>query len=228
MENTKVAIVLGATGLVGKQLVKLLIKDKTFTKIKVFVRRSTNILDEKIEEHIINFGDTNSYKSEIKGDVLFSCLGTTIKQAGSKNEQYKVDFTYQYDFAQIAANNGVSNYVLVSSTSASSKSRIFYSRIKGELEDAISELSFKKISIIRPSVLVGEREESRSGEIIASKVFNVVGKIAPFLNKYRPIKGEEVALALINSFKKSQSDKIVIAELEGVFDLYRLSIKMSH
>ncbi len=100
----------------------------------------------------------------MQGDVLFSTMGTTIKTAKTRENQYGVDFTYQYEFAKVAAENGVSAYVLVSSMGASSKSSVFYSRIKGGLEDAVSTLNFRKLIIFRPSILDGNRQEKRAGE----------------------------------------------------------------
>lgn len=219
MKNQKTAIVLGATGLVGKCLLQILINDELFSTINVFVRRSLRFTHPKIRQHIIDFNDFDSFKEHIKGDVLFSSLGTTIKQAGSKEAQRKVDYTYQYEFAKAASNNGVLNYCLVSSTGANADSKIFYSRIKGELENSVSELPFEKVCIIRPSVLVGEREEKRMGEIFGSRMVSVLSKIIPPLKKYRGIKGEEVAKALLNSYKKSFDSRIKIFELEEVFDL---------
>ena len=218
MKNKKTAIVIGATGLIGKQLVKLLINDSAFYKIKVFVRRESGVSNPKIEEHIIDFNELASSKDEIKGDILFSTLGTTIKQAGSKEKQYLVDFTYQYEIAKIASENGVKNYTLVSSSGANSKSKIFYSRMKGELDDAIKELSFSKIRIFKPSLLMGQREEKRMGEKIGEKVLKVV-TIIPFLKKYKAIKGKEVAQAMINIENDSNESPILTYELDEIFKL---------
>jgi uncharacterized protein YbjT (DUF2867 family) len=216
MENRQTAIVLGATGLVGKHLVRLLIEDDSFSCIKLFVRRPSGFSHPKIEDHIVNFETIPSFGNLIAGDVLFSCLGTTLKQAGTKKEQYKVDYDYQFEFAKAAANNGVKNYCLVSSTSANAKSRLFYSRMKGELEDAVIKLPFNKISIIRPSVLVGKRNEKRNGEIVGAKLADALAKIIPPLKKYRSIKGSDVARVLLNSFVKPSDSKVAIFELEAV------------
>jgi len=107
----KTAIVIGATGLVGNELVQLLIKDSRFEKVKVFARRTTGLQHNKLEEHLINFDAPDTWKKQVTGDVLYSSMGTTIGVAGSKEAQYKIDYTYQYQAAKIAANNGVQEYV---------------------------------------------------------------------------------------------------------------------
>jgi len=221
MENQKIAIVLGATGLVGKSLVELLINDNYFSTIILIVRRNSGFNHPKIKEYIVDFDDITSYNSLIQGDVLFSCMGTTLKQAGSKEAQYEVDYTYQFEVAEIAAENGVSNYILVSSANANAKSLIFYSRIKGELDEAVMDLPFERVFIFRPSVLMGEREIKRIGEEIGAKIMNGIGKIIPAMNKYRGIKSLEVAKAIIVAYKSSSTKKAVIYTLEEVFDLIK-------
>ena len=138
----KTAVVIGATGLVGSELVALLLADSRFETVKVFVRRSTGRQHPKLEEHLVNFDAVETWKEQLTGDVLFSAMGTTLKQAGSKDAQYKIDYTYQYNVAKAAAENGVPQYVLISSAGASPKSRIFYSRMKGELEESVKKLTF--------------------------------------------------------------------------------------
>jgi len=160
----KTANVIGATGLVGKQLVIQLLDHPGFDKIRIFVRRASGLRHPKIEEEIIDFNNPESWKDLVTGDILFSTMGTTIKTAKTKENQYRVDFTYQYEFAKAASGNGVSTYILVSSIGANSKSSVFYSRIKGELEDAIKRLTFKKLIFVRPSILDGDRMEKRAGE----------------------------------------------------------------
>lgn len=215
--SSKTAIVIGATGLVGKQLVKQLIADNDFIKVKLFGRRSSGFSDLKIEEHIIDFNDVKAVQREITGDILFSCLGTTLKQAGSKKAQYRIDFTYQYEFAKLASENEVLEYMLVSSPSANPKSMIFYTRIKGELEEAIQKLKFSRIGIIQPSVLTGEREIKRGGEESGARIVNALGKFLPFLRKYRSISGETVAKAMLENSKKEEQDKVKVYKLDELF-----------
>ena len=150
----KTAIIIGATGLVGSHLLKELLSDEIFEKVKVFGRRSVGYKHPKLQEFICDFEQLYKTKENITGDILFSSLGTTLKQAGSKDQQYKVDFTYQYEFASLAAQNGVQQYILVSSASANERSKMFYLRIKGELEQKVQALEFSSVQIIQPSGLV--------------------------------------------------------------------------
>jgi uncharacterized protein YbjT (DUF2867 family) len=199
----KTAIIIGATGLVGNHLIHLLLHDDRFLRLVVFGRRSLGIQHDKLEEHIIDFEKPAEWMHLVKGDVLFSALGTTIKQAGGKSQQYKIDYTYQYDFAQAAAQNHVPAYVLISSASATADSKIFYSRMKGELERDVKTLPFKSITIIQPGLLHGERQEERFGEQMAYKVLNVVNVIGLF-KQYRPIAGKTVAMAMRNAGLQSR------------------------
>ena len=213
----KTAIIIGATGLVGNHLLKQLLDDDFYDKVKVFTRRSTEIKHPKLHEIITNFDDLNQVKSEIVGGVLFSCLGTTLKQAGSQEAQYKVDFTYQYEFARLAKSNGVDCYFLVSSTGANPNSKFFYPRMKGELEEAARQLGFIRTVLIQPSVLAGERENRRIGEIVGAGVINSLGKIIPSLKKYRAIHGSEVAAAMNRIYKSKQGDDVEVYRLDELF-----------
>jgi uncharacterized protein YbjT (DUF2867 family) len=154
----KIAVVIGATGLVGGELVKLLLADEHIAQVIVFVRRAGGISAPKLVEHLIDFDHPEAWSFLVKGDVLFSCMGTTISKAGSKAAQYKIDYTYQYQFARIAAANAIPTYVLVSAASANPKSSMFYSRIKGELERDVSQLNFSDVYLLQPGLLVGERK----------------------------------------------------------------------
>jgi len=200
----KIAIVIGATGLVGSHLLKLLLEDDSYGKVKVFHRRSTEVSHPKLEEHIVDFDHIDKWKTELTGDCLFSALGTTIKKAGSKEAQYKIDYSYQFEVAKAAAENGVSHYALVSSIGANANSKSFYTRIKGELDDAVQHLGFDSVLILRPSFLDGVRNEFRFGERFGIALANVVCKL-PGLRKYHPIKAETVAQALISGVEMEKS-----------------------
>lgn len=216
---SKTAIVIGATGLVGSHLVQLLLENIEFKLIKIFTRRSLGLESNKIKEFIVDFDNIDSFRKDLTGDTLFSSMGSTIKSAGSKEKQYKIDFTYQYEIANVAAVNGVNNYVLVSSAGANAKSRFFYMRMKGELDEAVKGLDFSNISIIRPASLDGNRNEERTGEKIAIKVTSGMAKLIPGLKKYRPIHANIVAKAMINANNQDNYAKYTIYSYEDVFQL---------
>ena len=178
------ANVIGGTGLVGHQLILKLLVHPEIEKVRSFVRRGSAMTHPRLEEIEIDFDKPQSWNHLVQGDVLFSTLGTTIKTAKTKENQYKVDYTYQFQFAKAAFENGIEAYVLVSSIGANAKSRVFYSRLKGELEEAISKLSFHKLIIFRPSILDGRRAERRDGELIGLAISRVLTKF--ILKKYRP------------------------------------------
>ena len=194
----KTAIVIGATGLVGRNLVQLLLKDTRFDRVKTFVRRSGNFKHQKLEEYIVDFDQPDPWKKLVTGDVLYSAMGTTLRAAGSKEAQYKIDYAYQYRVAKIGVDNGVPEYVLISAAGSDTRSKIFYSRMKGELERDIKKLPFETIHIIHPGMLAGARAEVRTGEKLGIRLMNIIGMI-PGLGMLKPIPGMEVAHAMINA-----------------------------
>ena len=186
------AIVLGATGLVGKEIVSQLLNNPEIQEVSIFARRTTGVTHSKLKEHIINFENINSWSSLIVGDVLFSALGTTLKAAGDQKAQYRVDHDYQFEVARAAVKNGVKSLVVISSTGASAKSPLFYLKMKGELEDHLRELLFASIYFLRPGPLKGHREKSRLGEIISTAILGPIPK--KFLPKgFIPVDGSQVA-----------------------------------
>jgi uncharacterized protein YbjT (DUF2867 family) len=211
----KKAIVIGGTGMVGLQLVKQLIEDEKYDEIISLVRRSSGINNSKLQEKIINFDQPESWSNLVTGDVLFSSLGTTIAQAKTKDAQFKVDYTYQFIVAETAAKNGVRTYVLISSAGANSKSSVFYTNMKGKLEDAVQALSFRQITIIRPGQLAGNRAEKRKSEKIALSIMYFINKLG-LLKRYKPIQAYQVAQAMINAAENKNSGTY---SLDKVFEL---------
>lgn len=192
----RVANVIGGSGLVGQQLILQLLDHPRFEKVRSFVRRPSGINHPKLEEVMIDFDHPQGWSQLVQGDVLFSTLGTTIKKAKTKENQYKVDFTYQFEFAWAAFENKVPDYVLVSSLGADSKSGVFYSRMKGELEEAVSVLSLRKIIILRPSILEGNRTEKRTGENIGLAISKIITQF--ILKKYKPTPVDVLAKKMIS------------------------------
>jgi uncharacterized protein YbjT (DUF2867 family) len=215
--NGLTALVIGATGMVGKELVQQLLAHPSFAKVIVFTRRPYELTHPKLEQHIILFDNKESWQHLVKGDVLFSALGTTLKQAGSKEAQYKIDYHYQYNFAEAASNNNVPAYVLISSAMASDKAKLFYTRMKGELERDIKKLSFSSIAIIRPGMLTGNREEKRLGEKIGTRAILLLNGMG-LLKKQKPIHASIVAKAMINASLDGKKG-IYTYELLEVFQL---------
>ena len=218
--KTSKAILIGATGLVGSHILQLLLEDDRYESVMVLHRRSTGISHPKLTEHIIDFDDPDSWRELVSGDHIFSALGTTIKKAGSKEAQYKIDYTYQYEVAKIASENGVSDYALVSSLGANPDSGSFYPRIKGELDKAVQKLSFENLLILRPSFLDGDRKEFRLGERIGIAAAKIICKL-PGLKKYHPIEAETVAKAMIEGLNSEIKQHIF--EGEEIYQLLKTS-----
>lgn len=200
----KTAIIAGASGLIGRSLIQLLLESKDYGQVIALVRKPLGIQHEKLSEKTINFDELKEMEDFPQGDDIFCCLGTTMKKAGSKEAFYKVDFTYPYELAQRALKAGADRFFLVSAMGAKLKSKIFYNRVKGDLEDKISFLNYRTIYIFKPGLLRGKREESRPGESFAQAITRIIPFIGPW-KKYHPIKAEKVADAMMKVAK--QEDK---------------------
>lgn len=194
------AIVLGATGLVGRSLVDQLARADHVDRVITITRRPAPSSSAKVTNHVVDFDRLNDFASLFNAQYLFSSLGTTRKQAGSIEAQRIVDLDYQLAAAQLAARNGVAHYLLVSSTGADADASNPYLKMKGELEQRVVELPFKRISIFQPSVLAGERDEPRVGERIGGLVLQGL-RFFPGLRRYRPIRGDQVAARMIEVSK---------------------------
>ncbi len=198
MKN-KTALLFGATGLTGSHLLEKLIADQRYKKIKVFSRSAIQSDSVKTEVIITPLEEIEKYEKEIKGDDVFCCLGTTIKKAGSKDNFRKVDYDFPLKIAGIASKNKVPSFLVISSVGADPESRGFYLRTKGEMEKKLYEIGFKKLVILRPSMLLGKREEFRFLEETAKLLIKPAGfMFRGKLRKYRPIEAETLAAAMVN------------------------------
>jgi uncharacterized protein YbjT (DUF2867 family) len=179
------ALVIGATGATGRDLVNILIRSNAYTTVTIFVRRSTGLVHDKLKEVLTDFDKLEDIAQHIYGDILFSCLGTTLKAAGSKEKQWHIDYEIPLQFARRARENGVNKTVLLSAYGANGASEVFYSRMKGQLELGIEDLAFEQYIIFRPGLL--ERKDTdRMGERVMLPVFRFFNRMGLF-RKYRPL-----------------------------------------
>jgi len=202
------AIVIGGSGATGRELVNQLLEDGRFDGVTALVRRPYFEDHPKLRELLIDFENLDEHQDEIRGEIAFSCLGTTLKDAGSKEAQWRVDHDYQLEFASRAKANGVEHFVLMSAMGANPKSSIFYNKMKGTLEQNLLKLNFDRLIILHPGGI--ERPGStRKGEramIKALKAFNAIG----LFKDYEPIKTDRLAKAMIASvFESKEKFKVI-------------------
>jgi uncharacterized protein YbjT (DUF2867 family) len=219
-KHQKTALVFGGSGLVGGFVLRQLIAHPAYKRVVSFGRRKLDFEGEGLEQHIINFDKAADYQYLMEGQDVFSCLGTTMAKAGSKEAFYKVDFTYAYETAKAAAAAGANQLMLVSSVGADPDSLFFYSRVKGELEAAIRELPLWGIHIFEPSLLLGPRKEQRLAEQLAVRLTR---GIAPFIRgkvvgKYRPVEAKNVAKTMIAVAQGLQPGQIVY-DSERIYEI---------
>ena len=209
-------LIIGATGATGKDLLAKLLEDDTYSEVHCFVRKPMSISHPKLHAHVVNFETPEAWADLLHGDVAFSCLGTTLAVAGSKDAQWRVDYDYQYAFAQQCKANGVPTFVLVSAAGAKAQSKLFYNRMKGQLEDAIKALGFPSLLIFQPSVLIRSNSD-RSGENFTVKAFKFLNKLG-ILKRYRPMPTEILAEKMLSAVHNSPKGTFTFA-LNKIFSL---------
>lgn len=189
---------IGATGLVGGHCLELLLRDAAYGRVVTLGRKALPLEHPKLAQHVIDFARLRDDASLVRAQDIYSCLGTTIKKAGTREAFREVDFTYQYEVARAAAANGAEQLLLVSALGANARSAVFYNRVKGELEEAVSKLPLAGVQIFRPSLLLGERAEFRLGERVAELPMRYVSflMVGP-LAKFRPVHARTVAKAML-------------------------------
>lgn len=178
-------LIIGATGATGKDLLSQLLADDTYSEVYCFVRKPMSISHPKLHAHVVDFDTPEAWSDLLHGDVAFSCLGTTLAMAGSKDAQWRVDYDYQYAFAEHCKNNGVPTFVLVSAAGATAQSKLFYNRMKGALEEAVKKLNFPRLLIFQPSILIRSNSD-RGAENFSVKAIHFLNKIGLF-KRYRPM-----------------------------------------
>ncbi len=209
------ALIIGATGATGKDLLNVLLLDTSYTEVVIFVRRTSGFNHPKLVEVITDFEKLDEVSTQINGQVLFSCLGTTLKVAGSKEQQKHIDYEIPLKCAEIARNNGVSKMILLSAYGASATSKVFYSKIKGALEDKISALAFKQIFIFRPGLLLRNNTD-RFGERLTASLLKGLNGIGLF-KKFRPMPTLTLAQKMAKA-PTTLSDGTHIVALANIFD----------
>lgn len=204
------AIVIGATGLVGNLILKELLSDNSFSEVKIFVRKSTGIIDPKLTEIVNPMEEITALTSEVTGDILFNALGTTIKNAGSQKEQQRIDSDLPIAFAKMASDNGVRYMLNVSSVGASMKGG-FYLRTKAEMENGTQEFFPGSVFHFRPGLLIGNRKEFRVGEKFASGVMKVLDPLlAGSYKKYRSMPVNKLAKAMVSLSKNPEGKPTIL------------------
>ena len=217
----KTVLIFGSSGLIGSELLKIIIKDNSYSHIKLFVRSVTAIDNSKVEIIQTDFTNLEKYKDSMVGDDCFFCIGTTRKDTPDKNEYKKVEYSIPVDIAKIVRSNSVKSFVYVSSLGANQKSSSQYLQNKGQVEEELNKLNFAKLVLIRPSILLGNRKVFRLGERIGIFVMKTLSIFfLGSLKKYKPIKAHDVAKAMINIIQKNFEKKIFESnDLQKLSDL---------
>ena len=209
-------LIIGATGATGKDLLAKLLEDDTYSEVHCFVRKPMSISHPKLHAHVVDFDTPEAWADLLHGAVAFSCLGTTLAVAGSKDAQWRVDYDYQYAFAEHCKNNGVPTFVLVSAAGAKAQSKLFYNRMKGALEEAVKKLNFPRLLIFQPSILIRSNSD-RSGENFTVKAFRFLNKLG-ILKRYRPMPTEILAEKMLSAVHNSPKGTFTFA-LNKIFSL---------
>lgn len=206
--TSRSVLLLGATGLVGRETLTLLLADDTVSRVIVIARRPTGVRHTKLDEHVLDLATMEQHAHLFAVDQILCALGTTIKQAGSQERFRTVDHDYPLTAARLGLAHGAHHSLVVSALGANARSRFFYNRVKGELEQDLRALAYPSLTIVRPSLLLGDRTEHRLGEKIASKL----GWLMP--PRMKPIPAKDVARALVELARENAPGVRVVESRE--------------
>lgn len=204
-EINKTAIILGATGLTGGYLLKLLLKDERYKKITLFSRSSVNITNPKLEEHLIDMFELEKHKEIFQADEVFCCIGTTKSKTPDTSVYKKIDYGIPFAAAKLSKENNIKTFIVISAMGANPKSKVFYNKIKGEMERDVLTQNIPNTYILQPGLIGGDRNEKRLGESIAKFIFKILNPIIP--KNYRTIAPETIAKAMIVVANQGHSNK---------------------
>ena len=195
---SRIALVAGATGLIGSRLLPQLLADARYAQVKVLTRRPLPLQHAKLQVLQTDYNDLGALGAALAADDVYCCLGTTLKTAGSREAFERVDYHMVVDLAQAAHAAGAQRFLVISSVGTSARALAFYSRVKARMEQAVSQISFAATHILRPSLLLGARQEHRAGEAVAQKAAPLLRALlhGP-LARYRPVEATAVARTMI-------------------------------
>lgn len=216
----KTAIILGATGLTGNILLEKLLKDSSFEKIILFSRSSSEKTSPKIEEHLIDMFQLEKESETFKADVVFCCIGTTKAKTSDKETYKKIDYGIPVTAAKLAKRNGIKTFIVISALGADANSSVFYNKTKGEMQRDVLNQNIENTYVLQPSLIVGDRSESRLGENIAGTFMNVFSFLIP--KKYKIIQAETIADAMCILAKEKYAERIITSP-----DIKRIAEKLN-
>lgn len=210
--ESRSVLVIGATGLVGRQCISLLATDPSCSRIVALTRRRENDfpVSSKLQVEVVDFDNLDEHASVFAVDQIICTLGTTMRKTPDQDVYRRIDYGYPLEAAKLGLAHGATHYLVVTALGASSRSRIFYNRLKGELEDALSLLNYRSLTIARPSVLIGDRAEPRRSEKIAWKLSFITPR------KYKPVPSANVARALVNAARDDVPGLRIIENAEMI------------
>ncbi|MBX7058822.1 MAG: oxidoreductase [Leptospirales bacterium] len=211
------ALVLGASGMTGRQLAELMLFDSAYSEVRLLVRAPLPIEGRRIQQSVVDFERLSDHPELFEVRDLFCCLGTTIKKAGSELAFRKVDHDFPLQAAQLALQKGASRFFIMTALGAAARSTVFYNRVKGQLEEDLRALGAPEVHIFRPSLLRGKRLESRPGEEFANLAAGLLSfALAGPLRRYRPIEGAAVARAMLTLAHRAPQPGFFIHESEEI------------
>ena len=221
--NKKTVIVAGSSGLVGKEVVKQLLTDPQCKEIILLVRKPSGMKHEKIKEVIFDFTASEYSLEHTEADVMFICIGTTMNKVKSKKAFEEVDLHIPVKLGKLAHKLNITHVSVISAMGAHAKSTFFYNRVKGNMESHLISMNFPSLTIVRPSLLIGDREEFRFGERLAEKLYKAIPFIYP--SKYEPVESSSVAKAMIQYAFNAQIDSVKIIENKKIHEISRNILK---
>jgi uncharacterized protein YbjT (DUF2867 family) len=215
--KTKTVIVAGSSGLIGKEVVRQLIQDSAYKEIILLVRRKSGTANPKIKEILFDFSQESYFLENIEADQLFICIGTTMKKAKTKENFKEVDLLIPVKLGRLAKTLRINQISVISAMGANSRSLLFYNKVKGEMERDLMALQIPHLTILRPSLLIGEREEFRFGERLAEKMYMALPIFFP--KKFKPIHASDVAKVMVHVKKPEKEGQTAIIENSLIHEL---------